>query len=48
MARSVIITCALTGDSDTPTRSPHVPVTPAAIAAAAAIVHIHVREPATG
>lgn len=56
MARPVIITCALTGDSDTPAKSPHVPVTPAAIAAdalaaaeaGAAIVHIHVREPATG
>ncbi len=56
MARPVIITCALTGDSDTPAKSPHVPITPAAIAAdalaaaeaGAAIVHIHVREPATG
>lgn len=54
--RPVIITCALTGDSDTPGRSPHVPVTPdqiaadalAAAAAGAAIVHIHVRDPATG
>lgn len=54
--RPVIITCALTGDSDTPSRSPHVPVTPeqiandalAAAAAGAAIVHIHVRNPATG
>ncbi|QKC97407.1 BKACE family enzyme [Mesorhizobium sp. NZP2298] len=56
MARPVIITCALTGDSNTPAKSPHVPVTPAAIAAdalaaaeaGAAIVHIHVRDPATG
>lgn len=54
--RPVIITCALTGDSDTPGRSPHVPVTPEQIAAdalaaaeaGAAIVHIHVRDPATG
>ena len=56
MARSVIITCALTGDSDTIGKSPHVPVTPAQIAesgiaaakAGAAIIHIHVRDPATG
>lgn len=54
--RPVIITCALTGNSDTTGRSPHVPVTPeqiaanalAAAAAGAAIVHIHVREPVTG
>lgn len=56
MSRPVIITCALTGDSDTTGRSPHVPVTPgeiardamAAAAAGAAIVHIHVRDPETG
>jgi uncharacterized protein (DUF849 family) len=56
MSRPVIITCALTGDSDTPERSPHVPVTPDAIAAdaiasakaGAAIAHIHVRDPRTG
>ncbi len=55
MTRPVIITCALTGDSDTPARSPHVPVTPGAIAedaiaaarAGAAVVHIHVRDPTT-
>jgi uncharacterized protein (DUF849 family) len=55
MTRPVIITCALTGDSDTPSKSPHVPVTPvqiaesamAAAAAGAAIVHIHVRDPVT-
>ena len=55
MARPIIITCALTGDSNTPAKSPHVPVTPEAIAAdavaaakaGAAIVHIHVREPDT-
>jgi uncharacterized protein (DUF849 family) len=55
MSRPVIITCALTGDSDTPGKSPHVPVSPEQIAndamaaaeAGAAIVHIHVRDPAT-
>lgn len=55
MARPVIITCALTGDSPTPGKSPHVPVTPEAIAAdaiavakaGAAIAHIHVRDPET-
>lgn len=55
MARPVIITCALTGDSDTPSKSPHVPVTPEQIAesgiaaanAGAAIIHIHVRDPST-
>lgn len=55
MTRPVIITCAVTGDSDTPGKSPHVPVTPAQIArsasaaaaAGAAIVHIHVRDPVT-
>lgn len=55
MSRPVIITCALTGDSDTPGKSPHVPVTPeeiardamAAVGAGAAIVHIHVRDPQT-
>lgn len=56
MSRPVIITCAVTGDSETPGRNPHVPVTPAQIAAdgvaaaeaGAAVVHIHVRDPATG
>lgn len=55
MSRPVIITCALTGDSDTPAKSPHVPVTPdeiardalAAAGAGAAVVHIHVRDPVT-
>jgi uncharacterized protein (DUF849 family) len=50
------ITCAVTGAGDTAGRSPHVPVTPAEIAASAveaanagaAIVHIHVRDPDTG
>jgi uncharacterized protein (DUF849 family) len=52
----VIVTCALTGAGDTVGRSPHVPVTPAQIAASAieaanagaAVVHIHVREPESG
>ena len=50
------ITCAVTGAGDTTGRSDKVPVTPARIAesaieaatAGAAIVHIHVRDPATG
>lgn len=54
--RKVAITCALTGAGDSVGRSPHVPVTPAQIAAdaiaaaeaGAAIVHIHVRDPASG
>ncbi|WP_329061393.1 3-keto-5-aminohexanoate cleavage protein [Amycolatopsis sp. NBC_01480] len=56
MNHEVIVTCALTGAGDTVGRSPHVPVTPAEIAASAieaanagaAVVHIHVREPGTG
>jgi uncharacterized protein (DUF849 family) len=47
-----MISCAVTGSSDTPGRNPAVPVTPAEIAqssidaakAGAAIVHIHVRD----
>jgi uncharacterized protein (DUF849 family) len=56
VTRPVIITCALTGAGDTTNISKYVPVTPAHIAsealraatAGAAIVHIHVRDPATG
>ncbi|QOG07046.1 3-keto-5-aminohexanoate cleavage protein [Aureimonas sp. OT7] len=56
MNRDVFITCAVTGSGDTAGRSPHVPVTPAEIAASAieaakagaAIVHCHVRDPQTG
>jgi uncharacterized protein (DUF849 family) len=56
MNNEVIVTCAVTGAGDSTGRSPHVPVTPAQIASAcieaaeagAAIVHIHVRDPATG
>ncbi len=52
----VIITCAVTGSIHTPTMSPHLPVTPEEIAAAAigaaqagaAIIHLHAREPADG
>ncbi|HAC68246.1 MAG TPA: NADPH:quinone reductase, partial [Pseudomonas sp.] len=35
MNTDVIVTCALTGAGDTVGRNPHVPVTPAEIAAAA-------------
>ncbi len=50
------ITCAVTGAGDTTAKSPHVPITPEQIAdsaidaarAGAAVVHIHVRDPATG
>ena len=50
------ITCALTGAGDTVSRSERVPITPQQIAdsaveaaaAGAAVVHVHVRDPATG
>ena len=56
MNHEVVITCAVTGGGDTAGKSPHVPVTPKQIAAAAieaakagaAIVHCHVRDPETG
>jgi uncharacterized protein (DUF849 family) len=56
MLSEVFITCAITGAGETTSRSPHVPVTPEEIAtsaieaarAGAAVVHIHVRDPATG
>ena len=56
MNHDVFITCAITGDDSKVTKSPHCPVTPAQIAAAAvaaakagaAIVHCHVRDPKTG
>ena len=56
MNTAVFITCAVTGAGDSAGKSPHVPVTPAEIAAAAldahragaAIVHLHVRDPHTG
>jgi uncharacterized protein (DUF849 family) len=52
----VIITCAITGSIHTPTMSPHLPITPAQIAAesiaaakaGAAIIHLHARDPQTG
>jgi uncharacterized protein (DUF849 family) len=52
----VIISCAVTGSGDTTGVSPYVPITPkqiaddalAAHAAGAAVVHLHVRDPATG
>ena len=56
MNRDVIITCAVTGAADTVDKHPNIPVTPQQIAdaaieaamAGAAVVHIHVRDPATG
>jgi 3-dehydrocarnitine:acetyl-CoA trimethylamine transferase len=56
MRWDVFITCAVTGAGDTTGKSDKVPVTPKQIAesaieaakAGAAIVHIHVRDPATG
>ena len=56
MSRPVIISCAITGGGDTVGKHPAIPVTPAQIAdsavgaaaAGAAIVHIHVRDPASG
>ncbi len=56
MTRPVIITAALTGGADSTGASPHIPITPAQLAAealaaraaGAAIVHIHVRNPETG
>lgn len=56
MNRDVVVTCALTGAGDTVGRSEHVPVTPEQIAASAVeaaragatVVHVHVRDPATG
>ncbi len=56
MNRNVFITCAVTGSGGTQDRSPHVPRSPAEIAASAidaakagaAIVHCHVRDPDTG
>jgi uncharacterized protein (DUF849 family) len=52
----VFITCAVTGSGNSVAKSPHVPFTPADIAASAleayeagaAIVHLHVRDPSTG
>jgi uncharacterized protein (DUF849 family) len=54
--RRVILSCAVTGGMSVPSQNAAIPVTPeqivdsavAAHAAGAAILHIHVREPATG
>jgi uncharacterized protein (DUF849 family) len=56
IASEVFVTCAVTGAADSAGKSPHVPVTPHEIAAAAldahaagaAIVHLHVRDPMSG
>jgi uncharacterized protein (DUF849 family) len=56
MARKVIISCAITGSIHTPSMSPHLPVTPDEITAAAlgaaeagaAVLHLHARDPDTG
>ncbi len=56
ISNAVFITCAVTGSGDSAGKSAHVPVTPEQICAAAleahgagaAIVHLHVRDPATG
>ena len=56
MNTNVVVTCAVTGASDTIDKHPELPVTPEEIAksaieaadAGAAIVHIHVRDPKTG
>jgi uncharacterized protein (DUF849 family) len=56
MTRKLMLTCAVTGAGSTTKKHPGVPVTPPQIAAAcieaaragASVVHIHVRDPATG
>jgi uncharacterized protein (DUF849 family) len=56
LSNAVFVTCAVTGSGDSVKKSAHVPVTPEQIAAAAleahaagaAIVHLHVRDPASG
>lgn len=56
MSRKIMLTCALTGADDTTGRSEYVPVTPQEIAAdaiaaaqaGASVVHVHVRDVATG
>ncbi|MCX5538295.1 3-keto-5-aminohexanoate cleavage protein [Paraburkholderia sp. CNPSo 3076] len=55
-ARKTILTCAVTGNLTKPEQHPGLPITPEQIATAsldaaragAAVVHIHVRDPATG
>jgi uncharacterized protein (DUF849 family) len=54
--RKVIITCAVTGAIHTPSMSPHLPVMPDEVAAAAigaaeagaAVIHLHARDPIDG
>lgn len=54
--RKVVITCAVTGAIHTPSMSPHLPVTPDEVAAAAigaaeagaAVIHLHARDPLDG
>lgn len=56
MAKSVIITCAVTGGIHTPTMSEYLPITPQEIAddavaaakAGASILHLHARDPQNG
>ena len=56
MAKSVIITCAVTGGIHTPTMSEYLPITPQEIAddavaaakAGASILHLHARDPENG
>ena len=56
MSRAVIVTCAVTGSAPTFRKHPNIPITPEQIArqavdaarAGASIVHVHVRDPATG
>jgi uncharacterized protein (DUF849 family) len=56
MAKSTILTCAVTGNLTQPDMNEHLPITPRQIAdsaleaaeAGAAAVHIHVRDPLTG
>ena len=56
MTDETIITCAITGSSLTPSMSPYLPITPeqiaresiAAVAAGAAVVHLHARDPSDG
>jgi uncharacterized protein (DUF849 family) len=56
MARSVIVTCAVTGSIHTPSQSPYLPLTPAQIveesvaaaAAGASVLHLHARDPVNG
>jgi uncharacterized protein (DUF849 family) len=55
-ARTVIVTCAVTGAIHVPSQSPHLPLTPEQIAgnaigaaeAGAAILHLHARDPEDG